>query len=168
MWTCNADTFSINFHINQCVSCDTNQYYQCYSSSIVIDYNSWITIYNHSKITKNDKYYNQIFTENSIENEQYIISTKCSSNHNYTENKHSLCVLNRNVNIPLCGECMSDYSETFGNNLHLKHQCAKCDQYNYIYLIIPIIICTFIILILLTFDNFGDSITGDKFHYFVM
>eukprot|EP01084_Bolivina_argentea_P026468 49236_1 len=169
---CDMNSISINFHINQCVTCNTNQHYQCYSSSIVIDYNSWITIYNHSKITENTnyKYYNQIFTESSVENEQYIISTQCPSNQccqylngcNYTENKNSLCAINRDVNIPLCGECRPEYSETFGNNLHMKHECAKCDDYNYIYLMIPIIICIPIIMVLLFFDNCCDSITGDK------
>ncbi len=59
-----------------CNSNDDN--YHCYeSSSIMIDYNAWITIYDYSQI---NEHYNRIFTDNIINNKQYIISIQCPSN----------------------------------------------------------------------------------------
>eukprot|EP01083_Nonionella_stella_P161873 530705_1 len=131
---CDTNTISVTPSLEPCIQCSKNEHYQCHSpSSISIDYNSWITVSNHS-----------------------IISAPCPANQcckhikgcNYIPHKpNSLCALNRDVHVPLCGECQAGYSETFGT--FNTNQCAICNGHNYKYLLIQIAICLCIVLLLL-------------------
>eukprot|EP01084_Bolivina_argentea_P255525 429801_1 len=143
---CAVGTYSLTSNSEICNRCDDDvQNIQCISGDdILIDYNHWITIqkrsYNINKILTSD-----------------CPNGYCCQNINgcgyLLDYNTSLCALNRDPSIPICGKCMNGYSELLASS-----NCGICETSHYEYLVLPLIIAVLLSMYLLCFDRPSQSV----------
>ena len=137
------------FENSQCVDCLNINGIKCYGfTNIIVSHNYWIS----PKEASNS-----------------IISNFCPSGYccqeingcNYSmaviNDGAGLCAYGRNPDTPLCGQCLSGYSEVFGSST-----CKKCESNNYSLLIVPIIIAFVFVLVFVILDYPPKQITDDN------
>eukprot|EP01084_Bolivina_argentea_P160436 279377_1 len=141
---CNTGYYNLLPTCGGCIYCDedTLDGITCVGSdNVMIEYNHWSAIKEYSDINQ------EIFADN-----EYIVSSRCPGSYccqlqsrcHVINDNNMLCANNRDVNTPLCGQCLDGYSEAYGTT-----DCIKCNTNYYERLLIPItygfLLCIFIL-----------------------